>query len=426
MDVGSVIFYLFAIVSTLYVVHFGVYLTGANIYDMWQLRRKRHTPLRKYRPLVSVLVPAHNEGMVIVRCLDSIWNSTYQNIQVVVCNDASTDATRALVRAYQRQHPDRDIVMVRKQTNVGKGMVLNHGLKLRAKGELVMTLDADSMLMPQAIENAVAYFEDTSVAGVAANVRIIHEPTVLGVLQRLEHMISYRSKKVYSLLNCEFVIGGVASTYRMDLLRKVGFYDAGTMTEDIGLSMKIVNRGNRRHRLMYGADVAALTEGVETFGALLKQRYRWKYGSLQNLSKYRHLVHSTKRHYTTSLTWYRLPMAVWGEIALLASPILWGYVIYLTLSAHDPRLIVGAYLTITVYTLITLWFDEHISFFERVRLSLYAPLAYVIFYVMDFVQFISIARCVPRLRQLLRGHDVGSTWVSPQRIGRKVEVAEAK
>jgi cellulose synthase/poly-beta-1,6-N-acetylglucosamine synthase-like glycosyltransferase len=288
-----------------------------------------------------------------------------------------------------------------------------------------MTLDADSLLAPSAVANALSYFEDPCVAGVAANVQIIDEPTVLGVLQRFEHMIGYRSKKLYSLTNCEFVVGGVASTYRMRVLRKVGFYDTDTLTEDIGLSTKVAALGNRRFRLVYGADVVAMTEGVLTFRALARQRYRWKYGSMQNLVKYHRMIGNPSRRYARTLTMYRLPMAVLSEFTLLVSPLAWTYAAYMSLTQYTPALVLGAYATITAYTLITVWMDENLPRRERLRLSCYAPTAYFVFYIMDLVQLTAILRCLVRTRSLLRRRDVGSTWASPERAGKPAVAADA-
>jgi cellulose synthase/poly-beta-1,6-N-acetylglucosamine synthase-like glycosyltransferase len=417
---------MFAISSTLYVVHIGLYLVGANFYDMWQYRRQHRRQNRKaqdYQPLVTVIMSAHNEEKVLVRSLESIVRSSYKKIQIVVMDDASTDATLAIARRFQRQHPQFDMTVGHMKTNVGKGKALNHGLSKFARGELVMTLDGDSLVSPKAIENAVSYFTDPTIAGVAANVRVIEEHSVLSVLQTIEHMIGYRSKKFYSVTGCEFVVGGVASTYRMSVLREVGFYDTDTLTEDIGLSTKIVNQGNRRYRMIYGADIAAMTEGVATFKALFRQRYRWKYGSMQNLVKYRHLIARPRKKYTHTLTLYRMPMAVFSELVILVGPFIWLYVIYASMQLHDPRLAIGAYFTITAYTMMTLWFDEHIKFWNRLRMSFYAPIMYFIFYIMDLVQLAAVLRCAFKIRSLLKQKETGSTWVSPERVGREVTVS---
>jgi biofilm PGA synthesis N-glycosyltransferase PgaC len=446
MDFGSVQFYLFAGVSVMYVVHFGLYLIGANFYDIWQHRRKhrlgRRTPFDtgpehaatatwtesypdEIPGLVSIVIAAHNEERVIARSLDSIRESLYSKYEVIVADDASTDRTEQVVQDYRARHPEMDLRVYRMPENIGKGAALNVVLRSHARGEYVMTLDADSLIAPNAVANALSYFEDPCVAGVAANVQILDERTVLGVLQRFEHMIGYRSKKLFTVTNCEFVVGGVASTYRMQVLRKVGFYDTDTLTEDIGLSTKITRLGNRRFRLVYGADVVAMTEGVLTYRALARQRYRWKFGCMQNLIKYRRLMANPSRRYTRSLTMYRMPMAVLSEFTLLVSPLAWTYAVYISLTQYTPALVIGAYATITAYTLLTVWMDENLSNRECLRLSLYAPTAYFVFYIMDLIQLTAIVRCLIRSRSLVRRRDVGSTWASPQRAGKLVVTAHA-
>ena len=443
MDISLVIFWLFAGVSMLYVLHFGLYLVGANFYDVWQQRRKALLGVRfpsEYEAecaataiwtsralpevpgLVTVVVAAHNEEAAIVRTLDSILRSTYPDFEVLVADDASTDLTGRLVRDYQVRHPDLNLRVVRMHKNVGKGVALNSALRRHGRGQFVMTLDADSVLDPDAIANALSYFDDPYVAGVAANVQILAETTVLGLLQRFEHMIGYRSKKLYSLVNCEFVVGGVASTYRMRVLRKVDFYDTDTLTEDIGLSMKITNLGNRRFRMVYGADVVAKTEGVLTLPALAKQRFRWKYGSLQNLIKYRGLLLNPSHRYSRTLTYYRMPMASLSEFTLLISPLAWTYAVYWSLVTQTPALIIGAYATITAYTLLTVWMDENLTARERAGLSIYAPTAYLLFYIMDLVQLTAAVRCIARGRGLFQRPEI-NTWKSPQRAASTVAVA---
>jgi len=424
-------FYTFASVSTLYVVHLGLYLVSANLYDVWRHKHLNRRPqayagpgaqaTKSAFPLVSIIISAHNEEAVIVRSLDSLRKITYPNFEVLIADDASTDRTKQLVRDYILRHPDMRLQIFRMHRNVGKGAALNMLLRRHARGTFVMTLDADSILRPNTVSNAIAYFGDPTIAGVAANVRIMDEPTALGVLQKFEHMVGYRSKKMYSLLNCEFVVGGVASTYRMSVLQKVGFYDTDTVTEDIGLSIKITSLGNHNYRMIYAADVVAMTEGVATFKALLRQRYRWKYGSFQNLIKYRGMLFNPSSQYSRMLTMYRLPMAVLSELGLLATPLTIGYILYMTFVQYNLAFIVGAYSTITAYMLITIWLDENLRPAGRLRLSGYAFVSYFIFFIMDIVQLTGIVRCLRNGQALLTQKDVGSAWVSPKRVGKKVQ-----
>lgn len=220
---AAFIFYTFMAISVINVIHMAFYLVGANMYDIRAFRvtdRKRGMPRRNVR--VSVLIPAHNEEKTIGRCLDSVLQSTMRNLEIIVVDDASTDATVEVVERYIREHCDfnRRITLWRRLENVGKAGALNYALMRGVKGEFVMTLDADSVLHPRAIQRSVEYLlDDPTIAGVAANVRIMEGNSVLNLLQKFEYMVGYRSKKFYTLGNCEYIVGGVGSMYRYAILK---------------------------------------------------------------------------------------------------------------------------------------------------------------------------------------------------------------
>src|ERR1019366_7024337 len=107
MALHTVLLYLLASVNLITMIHLGLYIVGANTYDVAHFR-KEHSKRRNSssllsqakNPLVSIVIPAHNEALCIRRTLDSVLASTYQNIEVVVVDDGSTDETRAIVRNY--------------------------------------------------------------------------------------------------------------------------------------------------------------------------------------------------------------------------------------------------------------------------------------------------------------------------------------
>lgn len=435
-----------AVANVVNMLHLAFFVGGANAYDIKAMRaKKRAAKQPAVKPVanerISVVVPAHNEETGIVRTLDSLRQSTYPNAEVIVVDDGSTDRTSQIVREYASQpelkqtgtymaRTGRGLRMVRRvvrresqaypiklvrQRNGGKGSAVNNGIMNYASGSLVMTLDADSTLQPKAIANAVAHFDDEQTVGLAANVRVMGGGW-LGTLQRFEHMIGYRSKKFYTLTNSEFIVGGVASTYRKDVLDQVGYYDTDTQTEDIGLSMKLVNKlGNRDKRIVYAADVVAMTEGVQTYRALIKQRYRWKLGSLQNLYKYRDMIGRSGSLHSRMLTWYRLPVAILGELMLMLEPLMMTYVLYLSISRHSIGIFLGAYLTVTLYTLWTIWPDEHMTAKQKLKLSSNAFVIYGLFYAMTAVQLLAIYKCLKNFRKITDLSGEGGTWESPAR-----------
>jgi cellulose synthase/poly-beta-1,6-N-acetylglucosamine synthase-like glycosyltransferase len=448
--IHEIFFYVLMTCNFVNMIHIGMFTVGANLYDMRTFRRlsleKKQMKAYKRKPLVSVVIAAHNEAPIITRTLDSVRASKYPNIEIIVIDDGSTDETAAVVRNYIRKLPQfkvasyirrnsQTLLLKRRyvradvgkmrmilvsQHNAGKGAALNNGIEHYVRGKFVMTLDADSLLQPNAITNAVRYFDDPNIIGVAANVRVIGSQGLVGTLQKFEHMIGYRSKKFYTLANCEFVVGGVASTYRTNILKEAKMYDTDTITEDIGLSLKLVAlNGNRQMRIVYGSDVVAMTEGVQTFKALFRQRYRWKMGSLQNLIKYSYLLGNNDAKYSRMLTLYRLPMAVFGELLLLIEPLTLGYVVWLSFHYHTFSLAIGAYVTITLYVLWTIWPDEHMSNRDKIKMSLQSLGLYLLFYAMDTVQVTAIFRCLAHYKQIThRKQD--QTWTSP---ARSVQVA---
>ena len=170
-------------------VHISLYISFANLYDILHMRRKKQ--LRKkpeaakaFNPKVTVLIPAHNEQLGIIRCLETVSKSTYKNISIVVIDDASSDHTSRLVREFIGKHSSKvasrftikdgktvreyfrtesdipPICLLTRPVNSGKASGLNYALKYAVDGGLTMTLDADSALDPRAIENAVNYFRD--------------------------------------------------------------------------------------------------------------------------------------------------------------------------------------------------------------------------------------------------------------------------
>ncbi len=105
--------------------------------------------------LVSVIIPAYQEEKKIGRCLRSILASTYQNLQVIVVNDGSTDRTGEIVRKIKRKRESGTVsIELININNGGSGHARNCGLR-RAKGKYISFVDADDMIHPQMIERLV-------------------------------------------------------------------------------------------------------------------------------------------------------------------------------------------------------------------------------------------------------------------------------
>ena len=404
------------VVAVINLMRMATYLVGADIYA---IQRARAVEDGTYRPSVSLVVPAHNEGAIIERTLDCLLAVDYAPLQIIVADDGSTDDTLARIHAYKRFRDPEDRIEVFAQPNGGKADALNNAIKALATGELVMCLDGDSIIEPDAVAKSVAYFRDERVVSTASNVNILPNGTLLGLVQRFEYLISYHMKKAHNTLNLEYIIGGIGSMFRRDVLERVDYYDTNTMTEDIDLSMKIIAKvGNRRQRLVYAADAITYTEAVPSFKSLISQRYRWKYGRMQAFYKNWRLFFSTDRKHAVGLSWFFLPFALIQEAFYLIEPVIVTTVIGVAIYYRSPWVILSAMLVISIYVIANVLGTTHLPWRDKLTLSAQAPFMYVLLYVLSVVEYIALIQALVRLHRLR--HSVSAeqvTWVSPERSG---------
>lgn len=105
----------------------------------------------KNLPLVSIIIPAYNMEAFLAETLDSILNSDYRNLEIIVMDDGSKDSTLSIAQEYARKD---ERVVAMKQDNAGACAARNHAIGL-AKGELILPVDADNTIEPDFIGKAV-------------------------------------------------------------------------------------------------------------------------------------------------------------------------------------------------------------------------------------------------------------------------------
>lgn len=98
--------------------------------------------------MVSIIIPAYNTGKYLCECLDSVLRQTWRDVEVIVVNDGSTDATEEIARGYAARDGLVKLITV---SNGGQAAARNIGLD-RAEGEWIAFVDSDDMLYPRAIE----------------------------------------------------------------------------------------------------------------------------------------------------------------------------------------------------------------------------------------------------------------------------------
>lgn len=120
---------------------------------------------------------------------------------------------------------------------------------------MITVLDADSELRPNFLANMVKHFQSTNVVAVAANVRIKRALNLIELVQYIKYLVGYQLKSSEQVLNLEYIIGGIGSTFRRTIMEAVNLYDTDTVTEDIDLTMKLLRKfGNTSYKFCYAFD----------------------------------------------------------------------------------------------------------------------------------------------------------------------------
>lgn len=234
-----------------------------------------------FTPSVSVIIAAFNEEKVVASTVRSLLSGDYTNMEIIVVDDGSKDRTAAVVR---EEFGDEPRVRVFSKENGGKSTALNRGI-LEAHGEIIVSLDADTLFSPDTISRLTRHFADPKVAAVSGNVRVGNAHNILTRWQALEYITSQNfDRRAYDLLNCITVVPGAVGALRRSAILEVGSYTSDTLAEDTDLTWKLRRAG---WRIVNDNSAMAYTEAPETLSSLSKQRYRWAFGTLQCLWKHR-------------------------------------------------------------------------------------------------------------------------------------------
>jgi cellulose synthase/poly-beta-1,6-N-acetylglucosamine synthase-like glycosyltransferase/peptidoglycan/xylan/chitin deacetylase (PgdA/CDA1 family) len=237
------------------------------------------------REEVAVLIAAYNEQLVIGRTLEHVLASVHPVTEVVVVDDGSTDGTAAVVRAVAARDPR---VRLLQQGNAGKWAALNRGFEAIA-APVVVTLDADTLITPETVGHLVAGFTAPEVGAVAGVIKVgNHSRNLITRWQALEYLTQIGiERSAAALLNAVMVVPGACAAWRREAVLEAGGYSDATLAEDCDLTLTLHRHG---WRVEQAEAAVAWTEAPETVDALLKQRVRWMFGTLQAVWRHRSML----------------------------------------------------------------------------------------------------------------------------------------
>ena len=270
--------WLFALAISLGILR-ALFLAGLALSQARREAKRVRPPIDAAR-FVSVLIPAFNEARVIEASVGRVLASDQVRLEVIVIDDGSRDGTGDIVERAFGEDPRVRLIRLE---NGGKARALNHGLAM-ARGEVIVSLDADTQFESTTIARLTRWFADPAIGAVAGNAKVGNRINLTTRFQALEYVTAQNlERRALGRLNAITVVPGAVGAWRAETLRQVGGYPADTLAEDQDLTIAIQRAG---WEVRYDQSAVAWTEAPESLAALAKQRFRWAFGTLQCLWKH--------------------------------------------------------------------------------------------------------------------------------------------
>jgi len=292
------------------------WMAGGLLYRWF---RERHEPmpddppaLPEY-PLVSILVPCHNEQDQALETFAALAHIEYPEYEILAINDGSRDRTAEILDGLAARIPQLRVVHLKR--NQGKAKALNVGAML-ARGEFLVCIDGDALLDPFALTWFVRrMLSDGRLGGITGNPRIRNRSSLLGLLQVGEFSsIVGLIKRSQTVLGWLFTVSGVICCFRKRALQEAGWWSAETLTDDVELTWRVQLSG---WHVAYEPKAICWILMPETLRGLWNQRVRWSEGGTQAVLRSTRKLFVAGRpraffiwcNYLLSVTWAYLVMA---------------------------------------------------------------------------------------------------------------------
>ena len=274
---------------------------------------------------LSIIIPAYNEEEIIERTIESVIESDYPTKQIIVVDDGSKDQTYLKASKYLRRFR-ADQFLVLTKPNGGKTSALNYGLCF-ATGEIIVVLDADSILSRNSLKELARQFLDPSVVAVASKVKNLRTTNTLQNCIALETVLGTNLLRgPFNVFGVIMIIPGAGGAFRRKLLLQSGGYDNDTITEDFDITLKLLKSSGRAIMV----DAITYSDMPDNLKDLHKQRRRWNRGNVQTLLKHRNVLSNGRYGMLQSFGYPMLSMAFWFPAFL--DFLIIGYTIYAILA----------------------------------------------------------------------------------------------
>lgn len=257
-----------------------------------EVREKQLNVLREMDnyPFISIMIPAHNEGIVIEKTLMAMISMNYPDdrYEIIVINDNSSDDTGERIENIKSRVPNQNInhIITDKETGGrGKSNALNIGFK-QAKGEYIVVYDADNTPNPLALRYLAYEIDHHDEFGAVIGMfrtrnknknwltRFINIETLS--FQWMAQAGRWKLLKLCTIPGTNFII-------RKSILEKIGGWDTSAIAEDTEISFRIYQMG---YKISFMPLAKTYEQEPETIKVWIKQRTRWVDGNIYVLVKF--------------------------------------------------------------------------------------------------------------------------------------------
>lgn len=280
---------LYAIISIwLLMIMNAVLSIGGFVYYMQVDKKGRGKPQQEY-PMVSILVPAHDEAVVITRTVRALLGLEYpkDRYEIIVINDNSTDDTAEKLEQVQAEFPDRKLIVISTGPEIGgkgKSNALNIGFSV-STGDVIAIYDADNTPQPDALAILVeTLMEDDKLGAVIGKFRTRNRNASLLSrfvnIETLAYQCMNQAGRYYFFRLC--TIPGTNYVIRRSLIEEIGGWDVNALSEDTEISFRLYRMGYYIKQMPLAV---TWEQEPHLLNVWFRQRTRWAKGNLYVLAK---------------------------------------------------------------------------------------------------------------------------------------------
>lgn len=263
-----------------------IYTIFMNLSYKFKTRKLKKYPEiinENYKPSVTVMIPAHNEESVISSTVENILAMDYENFDIIVIDDRSTDNTSNVIKELEQKY-DRVTALIRPQDAFpGKSAVLNDAFKI-AKGDAILVFDADATVEPDFLKKMVPNLEPKDVGAVQAR-KIIRNKNVnlLTRCQNNEYTMDSHLQVGRDSVKGAVELRGNGELIKREAIEDIGGWNNYTIVDDLDMSTRLHIKG---WDIRFCIDAVVFEEGIIYLKPLYRQRRRWLEGTIRRYLEY--------------------------------------------------------------------------------------------------------------------------------------------